>query len=110
MLPAELSSVEFGEFAGAYELCGSSLGVLIGRPFSVEFSVESGGAFGSFARVFGSLSEQLSLSLASAFPKFSGSVGISVEVFVQLCWTVFRSSHLVWNVPPVFLRRTGGTF
>jgi len=46
----------------------------------------------------GALPEQLSLSLASAFRKFSGSVGISVRVLVQLCWTVLWSSDLVWNV------------
>jgi len=36
--------------------------------------------------------------LASAFRKFSGSVGISVGVLVQLCWTVLRSSELVSSV------------
>ena len=106
---------EFG-FAGAYELfvmCWSLRGLWkvcgsFGRQFSVEFSVESGGAFGSLARVFRSFAWAfLSLAsgklrqgsgLASAFRKFSGSVGISVRVLVQLCWTVLWSSDLVWNV------------
>ena len=105
MLPAELSSVEFGEFAGAYELlviCWSLRALWkfsgnFGRQFSVEFSVQSGGVFSSFAWVFGSLPE-LFLSLVSTFPKFSGSVSISVRVLIQLCWTVLWSSDLVSSV------------